>query len=291
MQLSTFSIAAFDPDDRAWGLAVASRFLAAGAVVPWVSAGKGAVATQSFANTTFGPLGLELMAAGLPAAQVLQRLLKDDPDRELRQVGLVDLQGQPATFTGKDCYAWAGGLTGQHFAVQGNLLAGEAVIQAMAAGHTSTGGDLADRLLAALLAGDRAGGDRRGRQSAAIYVAREGAGYAGLNDRWLDYRVDDHPNPVPRLIELVELHRLYFGHSPAEEQLAIQDQVALHLQKMMIGLGYYHGPAHGVYDEDTRRSLREFLGNENFEDRTDFQLGRIDPPVYAHLTNTYADFI
>jgi len=288
LHISTFSIAAYDPDGPAWGVAVASKFPAVGAVVPWAAAGAGAVATQSYANTSFGPRGLQMMASGKAAAEALDALLADDPGREQRQVGLIDARGGSATFSGKECFAWAGGQTGEHFCVQGNILTGPDVIEAMADGFTGREGDFAGRLLAALQAGDRAGGDRRGRQSAAILVVRTGAGYGGYNDVWLDYRVDDDPDPVPRLAELVSLHRLYFGKSDPKDELAVSGDLARELQTMMGRLGYYRGDATGEYDDLTRDALRRFLGNENFEDRTDFLHGRIDAPVVEFLRRKFA---
>jgi uncharacterized Ntn-hydrolase superfamily protein len=288
LHISTFSIAAYDPDGPAWGVAVASKFPAVGAVVPWAAAGAGAVATQSYANTTFGPRGLQLMATGKAAAETLDTLLSDDPGREQRQAGLVDARGGAATFSGKECFAWAGGKTGEHFCVQGNILTGPDVVEAMAEGFTGREGDFPGRLLAALRAGDRAGGDRRGRQSAAILVVRAGAGYGGYNDVWLDYRVDDDPDPVPRLAELVSLHRLYFGKSDPKDELPVSGDLARELQTMMSRLGYYPGAATGEYDDLTRDALRQFLGNENFEDRTDFLHGRIDAPVVEFLRRKFA---
>ena len=286
-RLSTFSIAAFDPDDGAWGVAVASKFPAVGAVVPWAKSGAGAVATQAMGNTSFGARGLEMMAAGRSAQETLDALLADDVGREHRQVGAVDAAGRAATFTGKECLAWAGGRTGEHFAIQGNILTGPEVVDAMAQAFRPDSGDLADRLMAALLAGDRAGGDRRGRQSAALFVVKPQAGYGGFNDIWLDYRVDDDPDPVPRLVELLAIHRLYFGKSPADDQIPIAGEVATQLQRIMASLGYYGGPVSGAYDETTRSALMAFIGNENFEDRTDFAAGQIDRPVFDYLLRKF----
>ena len=288
-RLSTFSIVGFDPKQEAWGIAVASKFPAVGAVVPWAVAGIGAVATQSHANTTYGPRGLELRAAGKSAQQALDTLVGDDPERESRQAGLVDSKGNGATFTGQDCLPWAGGITGQHFTAQGNILTGPETIDAMVAAFLDTRGDLPSRLLAALLAGDRAGGDRRGRQSAALFVVKPEGGYAGFNDRWMDYRVDDHADPVPRLAELIELHRLFFEKSADEDELPISGEVAERLQKMMKKLGYLDASISGEYDEATRKALREFIGSENFEDRTDFDAGRIDQPVYDYLMRKFGE--
>jgi uncharacterized Ntn-hydrolase superfamily protein len=201
----TFSIVAFDPKTGDLGVAVASKFLAVGSVVPYAKAGVGAIATQSFANTTFGPKGLELLRKGLTPSQVLKQLLASDKDRELRQVGIVDAKGRAAAFTGKKCLPWAGHIVGKGFAVQGNILAGEQVANAMAKAFQETQGELAERLMAALEAGEQAGGDARGKQSAAILVVRKGAGYGGFDDRYIDLRVDDHPEPVKELRRILTI--------------------------------------------------------------------------------------
>jgi uncharacterized Ntn-hydrolase superfamily protein len=284
---STFSIVACDPDEQAWGVAVASKFPAVGALVSWAQAGAGAVATQSYANTSFGPRGLELMASGLSAEETLAELLKDDEGREQRQVGLVDLQGQSATFTGSECFEWAGGLTGPGYAIQGNILAGEPVVLAMQKAFVETQGSLPARLYAALLAGDRAGGDRRGRQSAAIYVVKPQGGYGGFIDRWIDYRVDDHEDPVPRLGELLELHELYFGESAEKERVPLQGEPLQQLQEILVRLDYMEGKADGVYDEITKAALRAFTGNENFEERCDLEAGWIDRPILEYLLKKF----
>jgi uncharacterized Ntn-hydrolase superfamily protein len=285
---STFSIVGFDPVGPAWGIAVASKFPAVGAVVPWAQAGTGAVATQSFANTAFGPGGLGKMASGMPAGAALEELLSDDDGREHRQVGMIDSLGAAATFTGADCMPWAGGKIGTHFAAQGNILTGPEVVEAMAASFAQAQGDLPNRLLAVLAAGDRAGGDRRGRQSAAILVVKAGAGYGGFNDRWIDYRVDDHPAPVERLAELLELHRLYFEKSAPEDRLALQGDVVIHLKGILMRLGLYAGASTPMLDPAASKALEAFIGNENFEDRTDFKHGWIDRPVYEFLLRKHS---
>lgn len=284
---STFSIVAYDSDAAAWGIAVASKFPAAGAVVPWAEAGTGAVATQSHANTSYGPEGLAMMRAGASAAETIDDLTGRDDQRALRQVGIVDAVGSAATFTGTDCFDWAGGLTGPGYCVQGNILAGPQVVESMAAAFESESGDLPDRLLAALLAGDRAGGDRRGRQSAALLVVKEGAGYGGYNDRWLDYRVDDHQDPVPRLLELRELHRLYFGQSPPAERRPLTGETRSQLRALLVKQGYMDAKASGADDTAFRRALRRFIGNENFEERADTDAGWIDGPVYEFLLRRF----
>jgi len=286
-RLSTYSIVAYDAAMNAWGIAVASKFPAVGAVVPWAEAGAGAVATQSYANTTFGPKGLELMSKGRSAQAVLKDLLTNDEERELRQVGIVDAQGRSATFTGVGCIEWAGGKTGENYCVQGNLLTGPEVIDQMASTFEGSKKDLPERLLDALAAADQAGGDRRGKQSAAIYVVKPEGGYAGLNDRWIDYRVDDHEDPVPRLREILGLHTLYFGKSPSEEELEIDGAICKALQHIMQNLGYDIEEISGEYDHKTQTALRQFIGNENFEERTEFEKGRIDQPVYKYLLQKF----
>jgi uncharacterized Ntn-hydrolase superfamily protein len=286
---STFSIVAYDPMESALGVAVASKFPAVGAIVPWAEAACGAVATQALANTSFGPHGLDLMRSGLSAQDSLKIMLENDPEREYRQVGLVDAHGGVATFTGQACFHWAGGFAGDGFAVQGNILFDEHVVEMMADTFSKSPGNLPERLLSALLAGDRAGGDRRGRQSAAIYVVKPQGGYGGYTDRWIDYRVDDHPDPVQRLCELFELHALYFGKSPESERLNIKiDGVSLsQLQNILVRQGYYSGPVHGRYDAATQTAFRDFIGNENFEERSDPEAGWIDYPVYTYILKHY----
>jgi uncharacterized Ntn-hydrolase superfamily protein len=286
-RIATFSIVAYDPDINAWGIAVASKFPAVGAVVPWAQAGAGAVATQSYANTSYGPRGLAMMGSGLTAQKAMDALIEEDEERALRQVGLVDASGNAATFTGEDCFEWAGGLTGEHFAVQGNILKGPEVIETMGETFRASDQPFPERLLAALLAADRAGGDRRGRQSAAVLIVKPQGGYAGFNDRWIDYRVDDHVDPVPKLGELLKLHHLYFEKSEADDVLRIEGDVLHNLQDVMIDLGYKLS-ANGEYDQQTRKALREFVGNENFEDRTDVEKGEMDAPVYSYLLEKFS---
>jgi len=277
----TFSIVAYDLEEETWGVAVASKFPAVGAVVPWAQAAVGAVATQSFANTSFGPRGLALMATGLSAQEALERLLEDDPDKELRQVGLVDSKGGSATFSGTGCFAWAGGVSGKSYAIQGNILAGEYVVPAMEETFLKTQGNLPARLHTALLAGDRAGGDKRGRQSAAIYVVKAKAGYGGYLDRWLDYRVDDHEDPVPRLGELLDMHELYFGKSKVDERLEITDTIREQVNEILVQQGYLKDGKSFV------EVFNEFIGNENFEERADPQAMWIDAPVWNYLTKKF----
>ena len=283
----TFSIVAYDPVAKEWGVATQSKFLAVGAVVPWALANAGAIATQSYANTSFGPRGLELLAQGLSAAETLDRLLAADEGREQRQVGIVDRDGSAATFTGSACHAWAGGLTGSNLAVQGNILVSAATVEALAAGFETARGELADRLVAALLAGQRAGGDRRGQQSAAVLIVREQGGYAGFNDRYLDLRVDDDPHPIERLQELLELHHLYFGKPAPESLVMIDKQIARELQRIAKHAKQYHGLLNGEYDAATREAVEGLIGIENLEDRWPFGSDQIDPVALRFLQKAY----
>jgi uncharacterized Ntn-hydrolase superfamily protein len=273
----TFSIVACDLKEKTWGVAVASKFPAVGSVVPWAQANAGAVATQSFANTSFGLRGLQMMAGGVSANETLAKLLMDDSGRDLRQVGVVDAQGDAATFTGSGCFPWAGGVTGKGYAIQGNILASAKVVPTMEKKFLETKGDLPARLYAALWAGDRAGGDKRGRQSAAIYVVKPNGGYGGFIDRWLDYRVDDHEDPVPRLGELIELHRLYFDQGPENERVSLKGKS---LEKIMAILKYEGYLKKNVTFKD---AFNAFIGNENFEERADPNGQWIDKPVLKYL--------
>ncbi|MEP7135328.1 MAG: DUF1028 domain-containing protein [Chloroflexota bacterium] len=277
----TFSIVACDLEEQAWGVAVASKFPAVGAIVPWAQADAGAVATQSFANTSYGPHGLELMRKGLSADETLAKLLKDDPDRELRQVGLVDAKGHSATFTGEGCFPWAGGISGKGYAIQGNILKSAKVVPAIEKTFLKTKGNLPTRLHAALLAGDRAGGDKRGRQSAAIYVVKPKGGYGGFVDRWIDYRVDDHDDPVLRLGELLEMHELYFGKSPVTERVDIKGKTLQQLTSILTQAGYLKK------SKNFHSAFNEFIGNENFEERADPKAQWIDQPVLKYLVRKF----
>ncbi len=208
--ISTFSIVGYDPDNGDLGIAVQSKFFAVGAVVPWAEAGVGAIATQSWANTTYGPRGLELLKIGLSAKQTLDHLIKDDTGKNTRQVGIVDANGNVLNYTGEECHDWAGAISGEHFTAQGNILTGEEVVKAMGAAFENSKGELADRLLDALIAGQEKGGDKRGQQSAALYVVRKNGGYSGFNDRYVDLRVDDHEKPIQELHRLLNIHKKFF---------------------------------------------------------------------------------
>jgi uncharacterized Ntn-hydrolase superfamily protein len=284
---STFSIVGYDPQAQEWGVAVQSKFLCVGAMVSWARAGAGAVATQSYCNTSFGPEGLALMEQGASAQEALDRLIAADEGRTRRQVGMIDAAGRAATFTGAECHDWAGGLTGSHYAAQGNILVSGATVEALAKTFETAQGELADRLVAALAAGQAAGGDRRGQQSAAVLVVREGGGYGGFNDRYLDLRVDDDPAPIQRLQALVDLHHLYFKPPAPGEMVAIQGELAREVQRILGWAGYYDGPVTGEYDAATRHALTELIGTENFEERFDEAGGQISSQVMDILRQKF----
>ncbi len=261
--IATFSIAAFDPETESWGVAVQSKFLAVGAVVPWARAGVGAVATQAMANYTYGPRGLDLLSKGDSAESVVETLTSADDGREHRQVGVVDSTGRSATFTGSECFDWAGGVTGEHYAAQGNILVGRETVEAMAHAYETDGGDFAGRLLSALEAGQAAGGDRRGQQSAALLVVRGGGGYGGDNDRVVDLRVDEHPSPIQELIRIRGLHDLYFGET--KEVVVVEGEVREEVEEILVRLGYLEQRA--PEDEALFAALVAYHGTENFEER------------------------
>ncbi|MBA4493582.1 DUF1028 domain-containing protein [Paenactinomyces guangxiensis] len=264
--VSTFSIVAHDAVTGELGIAVQSKFLAVGSAVPWAAADAGAIATQSWANTGYGPRGLEMLRDGKDPDEVLQTLLKDDPGRELRQVGIVDHQGRSATFTGSECLPWAGGIAGPGFACQGNILAGAEVVQEMARVFQETSGNLPERLVASLAAGQKAGGDRRGMQSAALYVVKPDGGYGGFNDRYIDLRVDDHSQPIEELERLLKLHRLYFERSTPEDLLPLEDDLLAEVRSLLHQAGYKPGDTPG-YDKQTKEALKEYFLTENFDER------------------------
>jgi uncharacterized Ntn-hydrolase superfamily protein len=267
MKPSTFSIAAVDLATGEAGIAVASKFLAAGSIVAWARAGAGAVATQAWANASFGPDGLDMLATRIPAGDVLERLISRDDGRDHRQVGIVDTEGRAAAWTGRDCMPWAGHIIGAGFTCQGNILAGERVVGSMAETFEGSTGALPERLVAALTAGQAAGGDSRGQQSAALYVAKEKGSYGGYIDRYVDLRVDDHATPIDELRRLLELNRLYFGPTHESNLTRMAGNVTTLVQELLTKAGFYGGPIHGQYDADTKAAFRRWVGIENFEER------------------------
>ena len=275
--VATFSICA--TDGRDFGVAVASKFLAVGSVVPWAGAGIGALATQAMANTSYGPGGLQLLSEGLPAQVVVERLTAADPERDHRQLGIVDRDGGSATYTGSACFEWAGGRTAPGCACQGNILTGPGVADALLDTFLASSGDLCDRLLAALSAGALAGGDRRGRESAALLVVRQDSGYGGLDDRMIDLRVDDHPDPVPELQRLARLWRVYFEETDEAALLPVDEEL---LRRLRTGLQRRGVEVKGEDRDSVFVALEAWGGMENLEERLSGR-DRLDPVVLKML--------
>lgn len=272
----TFSIVARSADGRLHGVAVASKFLAAGALVPAAEAEVGALATQAHVNLAYRPQGLTMLRTGVAAADVVAGLIAADPDRAHRQLGVVAATGPGATFTGGQCHDWAGGQAGEGWAAQGNILAGPQVIDAVR--DAWLGGAVlpfADRLLAALRAGDQAGGDRRGRQSAGLLVVERGGGYGGTSDVLIDLRVDDHADPVTELGRLLAVHTMLFSRPDPATLLDLTGAVAAEVGTLLTALGHPVDPA------DPEAALFSWAGMENLEER--LVPGRIDPLVLDHL--------
>ncbi|GAA2001383.1 DUF1028 domain-containing protein [Nocardioides kribbensis] len=272
----TFSIVARSADGESWGVAVASKFLAVGAAVPAAVAQVGALATQADANVAYKGMALSHLDDGATAEVALQRLLEEDPGRDHRQVGIVDVDGGAASHTGPACLDWAGGATGEGFAIQGNVLAGEHVVEAMRTAWEGSPADapLARRLLAALAAGDDAGGDKRGRQSAALLVVSDGAGYGGLDDIAVDLRVDDHVDPLAELARLLDLNDLYLTASTEEEKVPVTPEVEAELAAFAAAQG--------------QRDFHAWVGTENYEMRVDPGLAWIDRRVLDIVRSTGA---
>jgi uncharacterized Ntn-hydrolase superfamily protein len=271
---ATYSLVACDPDAREWGVAVQSKFPAVGAVVPWAEPEVGAVATQAMANVSYGPRGLALLRKGRRAADVIEQLTEADNGRRDRQVGIVDAAGRAATYTGADCLDWAGGVIGNGYAAQGNILVSEETVAALARTFEATvGRPLAVRLLESLSAAQLAGGDRRGQQSAALYVVKRDSGYGASSDVLVDLRVDDHPAPIEELWRLWRIHDLLFGQTPEEDWLEVDRDLASELRERLAGLGY---------GGNLEEALLTWAGVENLEERVR-GADRIDPVVLAQL--------
>jgi len=272
--VATYSIAACDLAAGQWGVAVQSKFLAVGSIVPWAAPAVGAIATQAYANPRYGPEGLELLAEGLTAEEVVARLTEADEGRETRQLGVVDAHGRAATFTGSECNEWAGGRTGPCFAAQGNILVSAETVDALAETFEATAPrPLTERLLAALAAAQAAGGDRRGQQSAALLVVETAGGYGALSDVLVDLRVDDHPSPIEELERLYRAHDALFGSTPREEWLPLEGELAAEVRSRLDSLGYAR--------------LADWAGVENLEERVDGE-DAIDPVVLRHLRDSTA---
>ena len=267
--VATFSIVGCDLEAKQWGVAVQSKFLAVGSVVPWAEPEVGAIATQAYANPSYGPNGLSLLREGLGASEVVERLTAEDEGRDQRQVGIVDAKGGSASWTGPNCNEWAGHLTGPCYAAQGNILVGEETVAALAKTfEASPQLPLVRRLLECLAAAQAAGGDRRGQQSASILVVERNGGYAGLSDILVDLRVDDHERPIQELRRIYGIHRRLFEVSPREDWLPLEGELRAEVDERLAGLGY--------------DSLVAWAGVENLEERVD-GADAIDPVVLDAL--------
>ena len=272
--IATYSIAACDLDAAQWGVATQSKFLAVGSVVPWAEPHVGAIATQAYANPRYGPDGLALLRDGLSAEEVAERLTSADDGRDHRQLGVVDAQGRSASYTGSECYAWAGGRTGACYAAQGNILVSQETVDAIAETFERTAGrPFAERLIACLAAAQAAGGDSRGQQSAALLVVEKDGGYANLSDVVVDLRVDDHPRPVEELERLYGLHQAIFGKTPRDEWVSVDGALAAELRERLARLGY---------EGDVGEAFFRWAGNENLEERVD-GVDAVDPVVLEEL--------
>ncbi|MGQ4871352.1 MAG: DUF1028 domain-containing protein [Candidatus Thorarchaeota archaeon] len=279
---STFSIVARDSQTGDLGVIVQSKFPAVGSIVPWAEANVGVIATQAWANVSYGPRGLDMLRAGLSAPEVVKRLVADDERAEHRQVGIVDARGRAAAYTGSECMEWAGHIIGQGYACQGNILAGEAVVASMAEAYESTEGDLISRLFAALRAGQAAGGDRRGMQSAAILVVREGGGYEGGSDRYVDVRVDDHPSPIEELERIFKIYDMtLLSREDPSRLVSIDGKVARRIQEALVALGHLDR-VDSQFGESARKALTRYISINNFENKMRDD-GKIWLSVYEYL--------
>lgn len=306
----TYSIVARDPETGDLGVAVQSKFLAVGAVVPWAKAGIGAIATQAFANVDYGPKGLDLLADGHSAEGALRQLIATDDGREHRQAGIVDARGGSATHTGRDCFAWAGGRTGQNYAAQGNILAGAPVVDGLVDTFLAGGRPFPELLIACLAAAEDAGGDRRGRESASILVVREGGGFGGGNDRWIDLRVDQHDDPIGELGRVLAFQRLYYDRPDPADLVQLDEATAGELRSLLTALGGGPGGRFGTvyrrmsgepaedddphpavgqprpfpsnWDDAWQRALHEWMDVANLEARV-VAPGWVDPRVVEIL--------
>ncbi len=272
--VATYSIAACDLEAGEWGVATQSKFLAVGSVVPWAEPHVGAIATQAYANPRYGPEGLELLRAGRSAEEVVSALTEADADRDHRQLGVVDGEGRGATFTGSECNDWAGGRVGDGYAAQGNILVSSETVDAIAATfEANSGRPLTERLIECLAAGQAAGGDSRGQQSAALLVVAKDGGYGALSDALVDLRVDDHEHPIPELQRLYGLHQAIFGKTPHDQWLDVDESLRSELGERLARLGY---------KGELGEALFHWGGRENLEERID-GAERIDPVVLEEL--------
>jgi uncharacterized Ntn-hydrolase superfamily protein len=287
--VSTFSIVARDTENGDLGVAVQSKFPNVRAVVPFARAGVGAVATQSFVNSDFGTRGLKLLELGATPQEVVGIVSRDDPELEQRQVGIVDAKGRAATFTGRQCFAWAGGRSGPDYAIQGNVLVSEQTVAAMEKAFLGTKGPLADRLLAAIKSGADAGGDRRGRQSAALLVVRNGGSYDGKGDAYIDISVFDARDPIAEIFRLYKLQKIHFQRSDPKDVVPIEGNDAKFLQKLLVRKGFLKsGRTDGVWDEASTQALADYMAWENYDTRIRRD-GRIDKTILKLIREKEAE--
>jgi len=262
----TFSIVAYDNKKKEWGVAVQSKFVAVGVIVPFAKANVGAIATQAHANTSYGPRGLILLEKGLTAEETIKELIKEDELKEERQLGIVDAFGNTAAFTGKKCFNWAGHLVGKNYACQGNILASGDVVKAMAEAFENTKEDLVEKFFTALEAGQEAGGDRRGRESAAILIVKEKGAYDGGTDRYIDIRVDEHPTPINELRKVFEVYDMCILLRDDPKDIIKLEGESIKIVKERLKIdGFYKGEINDLYDNKTRDALSDWLGTNNFE--------------------------
>lgn len=278
---STFSIVAVDRENGEIGVGVQSKFLSVGAAVPWVRVGVGAVATQAFCNTSFGPRGLDLLASGKTPSDVAQMLVRDDSGKDDRQFGIVDMSGHSATFSGARCIDATHGIAGLDFAVQGNCLASKSVVDAMAHAFRASAGHLADRIVSVLRAAQAAGGDKRGQQSAALVIEKAGAGYGGFNDRYVDLRVDDHATPIEELARLLAWHKLYYFPPAPEDVFPIDAALGAEIAGELIRIGALDAVV-STFDARAQAALVSFMHTENLENRERHD-GAIDRQTLEYL--------
>ena len=303
---STFSIVGIDPENGDVGVAVQSKFPNVRPIVPWAEAGVGALATQSFVNVSYGAKGLALLRNGASAEEALRILIANDTGREVRQVGIVDMKGNAASWTGKECFDWAGGITGSNsggkgvivigkgFSAQGNTLVGKGTVEALAKTFQETKGSLGDKLVAAIIAGGKAGGDRRGEQSAALLVKRKGAGYDGTTDDLIDISIYDHAHPLQELDRLYKLHKLYYFRTDPRNLIKIDESICKELQAIMSnkaykGFVFYDGVVNGNCDAKTKKALQDFMGWENYDIRIRDD-GQIDREVLDDIRKNYSEW-
>ncbi len=275
-RIATYSIAACDLEAGQWGVAVQSKFLSVGSVVPWAEPGVGAIATQAYANPRYGPNGLALLREGKSAQEAVDELTAADEGREQRQLGIVDAKGRAATYTGGECYDWAGGRTGEGYAAQGNILVSAETVDALVETFEGSGGKpLAERLLDCLAAAQAAGGDKRGQQSASLLIVEQDGGYAQLSDIVVDLRVEDHERPIEELTRIYKLHQAIFGETPRDQWVQVDDTLAEELRERLARLGY---------EGELGDAFLRWAGNENLEERVD-GIVAVDPVVLEELRN------